>query len=137
METVSNSGAYMRTLIVILTLVLSPCGALAAPLDECNGTWRVDAPATMQKSPGMIPDEDFLKLVLVIDAGAKTMRSEYPGRRSAPMSFTVEQEKPSEVTVKRSDGRIMRMQPLDKGRLTVGEIKNKQLRNIIYFVRQK
>ncbi len=127
----------MRKLILILAFTLLPFGAEAASLNDFNGKWGVDLVTTTEKTPGMKPDEELLKLVFTIDAKAKTMRTDFPGRKGAPMAFTVEKEDASEVLVKRADGKILRLQPYGKGQLAVGEIKNNQSRSVMYFVRQK
>ena len=77
----------------------------------------------------------FAKLVFTIDAKAKTMRMDFPGRPGSPKSFTVEQEGPDGVVVKRDDGRVLKLQPYGKGQLAVGELRDKQLGSVMYFVR--
>ena len=125
----------MRKLIFILAFTLLPFSASAASLKDFDGKWGVDLVTTAEKTPGMKPDEELLKLVFTIDAKAKTMRMELPGRPSAPKSFTVEQEGPDGVTVKRDDGRMLKLQPYGAGQLAVGELKDKQLTGVMYFVR--
>ena len=127
----------MRKLILILAFTFLPFCAQAASLNDFNGKWGVDLVTTTEKTPGMKPDEELLKLVFTIDAKAKSMRTDFPGRKGAPMAFTVEKEDASEVLVKRADGKILRLQPYGKGQLAVGEIKDNQPRSVMYFVRQK
>ena len=127
----------MRGLIMILAFTLLPFAAQAASLNDFNGKWGVDLVTTTEKTPGMKPDEELLKLVFIIDAKAKTMRTDFPGRKGSPMAFTVEKEDAAEVLVKRVDGKILKLRPYGKGQLAVGEIRDSQPRSVMYFVRQK
>lgn len=127
----------MRTLILVLAFITLPFGVQAASLNDFNGKWGVDLVTTTEKTPGMKPDEELLQMVFIIDAKAKTMRTEFPGRQGTAMPFTVEKEEASQVIVKRADGRILRLQPYGKGQLAVGEIKDNQPRSLMYFVRRK
>ena len=98
----------MRKCILILAFTLFPFSAYAVSLNDFDGKWNVDLVTTVKKTPGLNPDDELMSLVFVIDAKAKTMRSEFSGRPGAPVAFTVERENPSEVVVRRVDGKRMR-----------------------------
>ena len=126
----------MRVLmILILGLSLLPCAAYAVSLEEFDGKWGVDLVATLEKTPGMAPDEELLKLTFIIDARAKTMRTEFPGKSGSPMPFTVEREGADELIVKRGDGKVLKLQTHGRGRISVAESKGQDLHNVMYFVR--
>lgn len=125
----------MRTAILTLAFMLLPVCVHAATIGDCDGKWVVDLVATSEKSPGMKPDEELLSLTFIIDAKAKTMSTEFPGRPGSPKAFTVEREDASGLIVKRADGKILKLQPDGKGGLSVGEFKDQQLRRVLYLVR--
>lgn len=127
----------MRNLIISLALALLPFSASAASLKDFDGKWSVDLATTLEKTPEMRPDEDMAKVMLTIDATAKTIRTEIPGRQSGPIPFTVERENATEVLIKRADGRVLKLQPYGKGQLVVGEVKDQQVLGAMYFVHEK
>ena len=127
----------MRKCILILAFTLFPFSAYAVSLNDFDGKWNVDLVTTVKKTPGLNPDDELMSLVFVIDAKAKTMRSEFSGRPGAPVAFTVERENPSEVVVRRVDGKRLRLQPHGNGQLAVSELKDQESLSTMYFTRQK
>lgn len=126
----------MRTCILILAFTLLPFSAYAVSLNDFDGKWNVDLVTTAKKTPGLNPDEELMSLVFVIDAKAKTMRSEFSGRPGAPIAFTVERENPSEVVVRRVDGKRLRFQSYGNGQLAVSELKEQESLSTMYFTRK-
>ena len=127
----------MRKCILVLAFTLFPFSAYAVSLSDFDGKWNVDLVTTVEKTPGLNPDEELLQLIFVIDAKAKTMRTEIPGRPSAPIAFTVERENPSEVVVRRVDGKRLRLQPYANGQMAVSALKEEESLRTMYFSRQK
>ena len=126
----------MRKCILILACMLFPFSAYAVSLNDFDGKWNVDLVTTVKKTPGLNPDEELMSLVFVIDAKAKTMRTELSGRPGAPISFAVERENPSEVVVRRADGKRLRFQPHGNGQLAVSELKDQESLSTMFFTRQ-
>lgn len=127
----------MRKWILVLAFSFFAFSAYAASLNDFDGKWNVDIVTTAKKTPGLNPDEELLSLVFIIDAKAKTMRTELSGRPKAPVAFTVERENPSEVVVRRVDGKRLRLQPYGNGQLAVSELKDQESFSTMYFSRQK
>ena len=126
----------MRKCILILAFTLFPFSAYAVSLNDFDGKGNVDLVTTVTKTPGLNPDDELMSLVFVIDAKAKTMRSEFSGRPGAPVAFTVERENPSEVVVRRVDGKRLRFQPYGNGQLAVSELKDQESLSTMYFTRK-
>ena len=126
----------MRSLLAVLAFLLLPLGANAATIGDFNGQWLIDPAATLEKSPGVTPDEDFLQIRLFIDARGKGMRTEFPGHRGVLVPFTVERESADEVIINRADGKILKFQSHGSGRFSIGELKNGAVHTIMYFRRK-
>ena len=126
----------MRSVIVVLAFIFLPFSAMAASIGDFNGKWQVDLVTTVEKNPGMKPDEEMLKLTLSIDAKAKTIHMDY-GRKATAKPFTVEEESPSGVTIKRADNRLLKLSGYGKDQLAIGEIRDQKLWHVMYFIRKK
>ena len=126
----------MRGLLASLVIVLLPLSALAASINDFNGKWLVDLATTMKNNPEMKPDEEMRKLTLTIDAGAKTIGMDY-GRETAVKQFTVVEESPAGVTIKRADNRLLRLIRHGREQLAIGEVRGQKLQRVMYFIRQK